>query len=119
MPKVVTDASQLDYAPAAPVRRQRRVRRFVVALMLLAMAAALWRAGPPFARQVRYVYWQHKCMTFAEPAEFVTYEEEPTRAATLLNKPQYVNQPGAAAFCPPPSVGLLGRMNPALFLPAR
>jgi hypothetical protein len=103
-----SSSSPLEYAPAAPVLRRRRVRRVIYALMAAVVGVVLWRAGPPFARQVRYVYWQRQCMTFSAPADFVAYEEDPTRAAALLKQSRYRTQAlpatsgTAAGFSPPP-----------------
>jgi hypothetical protein len=107
-------APRLDYAPAEPVRRRRRWRRFLYAVMLLAAGAALWRAGPPFARQVRYVYWQSRCMSFTAPVGMVAYEEDTTRAPTLLVHPGYAKvmasrgsgATGFTGFTPPPLAAL-------------
>jgi hypothetical protein len=119
--------SKLEYEPARPALRRRRLRRAVAALMLLVGAVAIWRAGPPFARQVRYVYWQSQCMRFTRPADLVAYEEDLTRAAVLLKRPEYlgINGPSGvpppAGFHPPPLVQLQSRWGPGCvaFLHAR
>src|SRR5438128_1167983 len=90
----------LEYAPGAPLRRRRWRRRAIYALMIVAAGVAVWRTAPAFFRQARYVYWQSRCMSFTAPANFVAYEEEPTRAVALLNKAEYLKIPPATAvFC--------------------
>jgi hypothetical protein len=120
-------STPLEYAPAQPVRRRRRLRRAIYALIVLSAGIALWRAGPPFVRQVRYVYWQSRCMSFTAPADFVAYEEAPSRAAALLALPGHrrVTMPvGPVAiwpvgFVPPPLARLQVRWTSMAFVHGR
>jgi hypothetical protein len=115
-----TVSSQLEYEPAKQVLRRRRWRRAVVGLIVLVGGISLWRVGPPFLRQARYVYWQSRCMDFTEPADFVAYEEDQSRAAALLQRPGYqrvvapVGLPTAWAvgFVPPPLTQLQPMARP-------
>lgn len=77
-------------APAAPLayapyRRRRRGRRWAAAGLLLAgLAVAAWRFGPPYWRQGKYLWWQHRCMARAEPPDRVVYEDDPAAGDRLL-----------------------------------
>jgi hypothetical protein len=58
----------IDYAPPLPWHRRRKVRRAAIwfaALLLLVLAACYF--APPTCRRARILYWQHRCMTHAEP----------------------------------------------------
>ena len=125
MEQIASSQSQLEYAPAAPVLRRRRFRRAIIALIVVVGGVALWRAGPPFVRQVRYVYWQSQCMNFTAPPNFVAYEEDPTRTAALLKLVEYQPVPvpfgpaAPAGFVPPPVTHLWSHHGPLVFLHER
>ncbi len=70
-------AASLEYAPIGPPRRQW-IARAVAMSAGLAVAVAGWRYGPAAWRQGWVLYWQHRCMTYAAPAEQVVYDEGPT-----------------------------------------
>ena len=109
----------LEYAAPPPLHR-RRIFRYALWLTVAVgvIAAVAWRWGPPYARQLRYLYWQSRCMAFEAPADHVAYEEDPTRAAALLAGPGYQpanpidrqvpagTQP-PVGFVPPPMLKLL------------
>jgi hypothetical protein len=78
----------LNYAPAPP-RWRRPVWRFALVAMVFAIGFFGWRWGAYSWHQVQLLYWQHRCMTFTAPPDMVVYEEEPTAAAVLLNRPDY------------------------------
>jgi hypothetical protein len=122
----VPTSSQLEYEPAKRVLRRRRWRRAVAAFMVLVGVVSLWRAGPPFLRQVRYFYWQTRCARFAEPSNFVAYEEDATRGAALLPRAGYFPMPTlggptppATLFSPPPLTALQNKPSGAVFLHER
>jgi hypothetical protein len=75
--------AQLDYAPAPPVLRQRRVRRAVLGVILLGAVVAGWRWGPGVYQRGSLLYWQRQCLRYAAPAERVVYETDPAAGAAL------------------------------------
>src|SRR5437016_3704515 len=77
---------QLDYAPAPPLSRSRRIARRILgwlALGLLLLVALQY--GPPLWRQVWYLRGQRQCMEFTVPTAQVVYCNDPAAAATLLS----------------------------------
>jgi hypothetical protein len=87
-----TQHAPLEYAPGAPVRRRRRIKRVVQLFALLGVGLAAWRWGPAARDQATLLYWQRECLRFEFPADVVLYERDPARAAALLRAqdPQYV-----------------------------
>lgn len=104
-----TAAAQPEAAPSplgyAPPPRWHRRRRFGLALLvtlLLCLALAGWRWGPGGWKHAQFLYWQRQCLAYAPPADHVVYENDPSRAAALLQRPGYVNVSPASA--PPVAV---------------
>jgi hypothetical protein len=64
------DKPQLTYAPA-PSQRGRRVRRAILAILLLGAItiAIIWHA--PFWSHAQVLWWQHACASFSLPADTV------------------------------------------------
>src|SRR5437660_8603813 len=83
----MTDAPprQLDYAPAPPLEKQRRLvrRGFLWAGLGLLVVAAV-QFGPGLWRQAWYLRGQARCMGFALPAGQVAYANDPADATPLL-----------------------------------
>jgi hypothetical protein len=75
--------AQLDYAPAPPVLRRRRVRRVILGIVLLGAVVAGWRWGPGAYRRASLLYWQRQCLRYAAPGERVIYESDPGAGAAL------------------------------------
>src|SRR4051812_7643715 len=76
-------AAQLDYAPAPPTLRRRRVRRMILGVMLLGAVVAGWRWGPGAYRRASLLYWQRQCLRYAAPGETVVYDSEAVAGAAL------------------------------------
>jgi hypothetical protein len=98
----------LEYAPGAPVRRRRRIRRLGAACLVLAIIAlAIWR-GPSALQRIRHAWYLYQVMHYHAPEGLVVYEEDPNRAAALLrqdpayrtlnNNPALYGQNGNLAF---------------------
>jgi hypothetical protein len=85
----------LEYAPGAPVRRRKRVRRAMLLVVLVGVVLAAWRWWPAARDQVTLLYWQRRCLNFEFPPDVVLYERDPTKAAALLRQtdPEYVPLP--------------------------
>src|SRR4051794_38402916 len=67
----------------APIRRHRRCPRWIGwALLFVVVAIGVWQ-GRPLYRQVQYLAWQRRCMTYTRPPDMVVYEEDPQRAGVL------------------------------------
>ena len=94
----------LEYAPGAPLRRRRRIRRIVFALTVLALTAAGWRWGPAGWRQAQFLYWQRQCMNYTMPAGSPPWETDPAKAPVLVRQNQDYIAPsrgwGWAVFYP-------------------
>lgn len=74
----------LDYAPAPPWYRTRRLRRRVALVVLAAAIGCGIRWGPPAFKQARMLWWQHQCRAYAAPADEVVYDEDPIAAGKLI-----------------------------------
>ena len=117
-----TAQPHLDYAPGAPVRRRRRVRRLVTIVILVGLTIAGWRYGPRAWQRVRLLDAQHRCLAYSPPADLVAYESATPQASALLARPGYVVLPtfGAAGpgpvagYRPPPLTDLEARIGGAL-----
>ena len=73
----------LDYARAGRRRWRRWVGRAAVMVVGVGVAVVGWRYGPAAWRQGRVLYWQHRCLTYALPADRVVYDEGPTAAGRV------------------------------------
>src|SRR5687768_11676471 len=104
--------AMLDYAPRPPVYRRRIVIRALWLMALLTLSVLAWRFGVPYAKQVRYLYWQSRCLAFEAPADHLAYEEDPARAAALL-----MAQPGYQAANPICRQVAAGVQPPVGFVP--
>jgi hypothetical protein len=63
----------------------------VLLAVLVCLAVAGWRWGPPAWKHGQFLYWQRQCLAYAAPVDQVVYENDPERAAKLLRQPGYVN----------------------------
>jgi hypothetical protein len=92
-------APQLDYAPAPSVVRSRWFRRIVLISVLLAIVIGSWKYGGPILSQVRVLWWQRTCMTYAQPADRVVYTDTSDEAAKLQKSGEYLRfYSGGPAF---------------------
>jgi hypothetical protein len=84
MPEPTADKAQLSYAPA-PARRGRRIRRAILAILLLsALAAAfIWRA--PLWSHAQVIWWQRAAASFTLPADTIVATTD--RSATAPKIP--------------------------------
>jgi hypothetical protein len=78
----------LDYAPP-PRWHQRRWRRLLLVVLLLLLSGSVWRWGAFVFNRASVLYWQHECMTFAQPEDRVVYDEGP-KAGLLLSERGYL-----------------------------
>jgi hypothetical protein len=90
-----TTTPALEYAPGAPVRRRKRIRRVMMLLVILAIGSAGWRLGPAARDRATLLYWQRQCTNFEFPRDVVLYETDAAKAAALLwrPEPEYVPLP--------------------------
>jgi hypothetical protein len=103
--------AQLEYAPAPPLLRRKRIRRIALLLILAALVIAGWRYGGPVSRQVRLLYVQRQCLTYGPPVDRIASSDDPPDLAALSTLPDHcvlVNQNGArpnhpriVAYAPP------------------
>jgi hypothetical protein len=63
----------LDYAPMPLLRRRRRFRRALFLVTAAIVIASGWRYGPAALHQLRFLYWQHRCLTFTAPPGTAVY----------------------------------------------
>jgi len=83
------NAPQLDYAPGAPIRRRKRVRRIVLLIVLLALIYPGYHFGPPAARKAKLLYLQRRCLTYSAAADQVVYDQESATTAERLKTAGY------------------------------
>jgi hypothetical protein len=103
MPMTQADASRpaLDYAPGAPLRRRRRIRRIVALCLLVGTAVAGFLCGPATWSRGKLLYRQRQCLRYAAPAEQVVFDSDPARVAQLSGDPNFVIWRGCAFRKPP------------------
>lgn len=78
------DAPRIDYAPALPSHRRRRlVRRVLIGSLVVVLAALAVGIAPSAWRRVQISYWQHRAMSYAPAGDEVVYEENLLEAAKL------------------------------------
>jgi hypothetical protein len=90
--------TQLDYAPVAPLRRRKLIRRATLLICLSALITVGWHYYGPVSRQVRLLYLQRQCLNYAPPADRIVSSDDPADLAALSNQPDHrvlVNQNGA------------------------
>ena len=76
--------TQIDYAPALPSRKRRRmIRRVVMGFGVLLVAALIVKSAPRAWRHVQILYWQRQAMNYSPPASKIVYDEDPVEAAKL------------------------------------
>jgi hypothetical protein len=99
----------LNYAPARPRRRDQwllRLRRLALLCVLIGVIVVLWRVTQPYVQQLRYLYWQWRCMRFVAPADQVAYEEDFRRVPQLAMQDGYQRvsplSSMAVGYVPPP-----------------
>jgi hypothetical protein len=81
---VTTPCPPLDYASPPKIWRRRRTRRIIFfALLAMAMGIGFWR-GSGALQRARFLYWQHRCGTFSQPADHVAWDEDPAHVPGLL-----------------------------------
>jgi hypothetical protein len=79
----------LEYAPGAPLRRRKRVRRVVTLIVLLALLFPAYRYGPPAYRRMVLLYEQHRCLAYTAPADEIVYDEASSTTASRATQPGY------------------------------
>jgi hypothetical protein len=63
----------LNYAPKPPAA-ERYLRRTYRMIVLLAVVAVMVLWGPGAARWGRFLYWEHRCLEFAQPPDHVFFD---------------------------------------------
>jgi hypothetical protein len=82
--------AQLEYAPGAPIRRRRRVRRVIALVFVVGLSVVVWRYHAVAWRQAKVLYHQHRCLTYAAPADQVVYDEGAGGPSPLMNAPGFM-----------------------------
>ncbi len=78
----------LDYSPPPPPWHRRRLQRVLLGALFLLLVGSVWRWSSAVYDRAVVLYWQHKCMTFSQPADRVVYDEGPD-AGELLKSSGY------------------------------
>jgi hypothetical protein len=86
---VTAASAQLEYAPGAPLRRRKRIRRVVTLILLLALVVPAYRYGPPAFRRIVLLYEQHRCLAYAAPADEIVYDEASPTTPARATQPGY------------------------------
>ncbi|MBA2440222.1 MAG: hypothetical protein H0V50_06060 [Thermoleophilaceae bacterium] len=85
---MTTDPSpQLDYAPALPMLRRARMRRWITAGSALLLLAGIITLAPRAARRLQFAYWQRQCMSYAAPPTQVVHDNDPVEIPKLIAPP--------------------------------
>jgi hypothetical protein len=95
------ESPALDYAPGAPIRRRRRIRRAIRACLALATTVAAFIWGPTTWSRTKLLYHQRQCLTYVAPADEVVFDSNPARVAQLAHDPNYLIARGCAFRKPP------------------
>jgi hypothetical protein len=104
----IHEPALLDYVPAAPLRRKRRIRRVVLLCLGVATAVAGFRWGPTTWARTILLYHQRNCLRYTAPPDQVVFESDPARVALLAVDPNYVIAGGCAFRKPPPDWVAIG-----------
>jgi hypothetical protein len=98
------DVRPIEYAPPLPLHQRRHVRRRVIWITAILIGIPLvWYAAPRAWRHAELLYWQDKAMNYSPPADQVVFDNDPARAAELLQKSTFTQElfsPGRCAFRP-------------------
>jgi hypothetical protein len=81
--------AQLDYAPAGPSLRRRRVRRVILFCLLVAVAWAGYRYGGSIWEKSKVLYYQRECLYFSAPPGQVVYDDDPADLAVIGARRDY------------------------------
>jgi hypothetical protein len=88
-PRIGSEPVKLEYAPDARLAG-KRIRRAILALIVPAVAFAIWQWVPPASHRLRTLYWQQECLKYTAVPNAVVYDEDPAAAATLVRLgPEY------------------------------
>lgn len=114
----------LEYADrsSTPWFRRRGVRRAIAALTVILLVAVARYSAPPIWRRATARLLLHRCLDFSAPADHVTFDADPIRAAARISKDsQYWNSlshespaSAVASWAPPLWVSLIGQVDPTL-----
>jgi hypothetical protein len=91
----------LEYAPGAPIRRRRRIRRAVLFCLVVAIASCGFIWGPTTWSRAKLLYHQRQCLRYTAPPDQVVFDSNPARVAQLSGDPNYVIWRGCAFRKPP------------------
>src|SRR2546423_546049 len=93
-----SSAPQLEYAPAAPLRRRKRIRRVIALVLVLGLGIAGWRYHAPVWAQTKLLYHQHRCLAYTAPAEQIVYDENDDGTSPLMGLAEYSTLPPAPTY---------------------
>lgn len=75
---------RIDYSPALPGQKRRRMmRRVALGLGALFLIVLAINSAPPAWHHAQILYWQHRAMNYTRPGDEVAYESDPAEAAKL------------------------------------
>jgi hypothetical protein len=88
-PVEAPDTPRLEYAPAAPARRRKRVVRAALAVALLALLYVGWRHGAAIRDQAKVLYFQRQCLKYSPGPNIVVFDNGSSDAQKLAAQPGY------------------------------
>lgn len=91
--------ARLDYAKRPSLKRRRWLAGFV-ALAILAASMVGWRWGGNWFDKGVMLYRQHRCLTYAAPADRVVFDSNPQRVQALAADRSYAIVRGCAFWKP-------------------
>jgi hypothetical protein len=108
---------RLDYGSPPQLLRSPRFQRWTIRglIVLVLLSSIGW--GPSLCHNLRAVYWERQCMSYASPADEVAYGIDLTTGGIVVQKsvPAWDTYYGFIKYAPAPSKGGF----PVLFLHAR
>jgi hypothetical protein len=102
---------RLEYAPAAPVRRRKIIRRALAMIVIAAVGYVAVRHGTAIRSQAKLLYLQRQCLRYTAPADQIVFTNDPADAPSLLRRPGYQPLLGWGSGAAPPT--LTGHVPPS------
>ena len=96
------EPAPLNYAVLpTPWLHRKRVRRLLLATVLIGVVVTGWRWGPPAWRAARFRYAERECLSYTAPANQLVYEDGLPAASLLWDDSQPIgSRPSVSSTFP-------------------
>ena len=109
----VMPQTPIDYAPALPIYRRRRVLRLVIPVaVILFLAFVAITYGPDVWRHAALLYWQDKAMTYSPPPDQVVFDNGPHAFAGATPSRDIVSLPNSEGRSALPATRFITLLSP-------